>query len=354
MRLTLAKPPSWLSPPEPIDLATLTDSFDPSHDTAPEPEMTFDHFFKSSPGLTTTMRFTQTLALSGNSTASSPATPRTIEPWQRWVGWSWDPPSHFFGDGFESPLVSPVASTFDRVVRTPVSLPYTTPLRPSHLSHFPHRTSAPRTAPRTVPRTRPVSERQAFAELVKCVHQSAKKKIASRSPAGTSVESADSVPWWGPAGLNSARGDASGGRGEVPLTPTPAMRSRDVTSNATGLTGSVGQSLRGRTSLGVHSNKVRSGVKGLQSDWMGSTWASRSANTVRGSIRQTGPGSGPQRDTLSRPLSPSRKADFGAGGRDGQRTLEEMESWHREIQGGMLVSGPLVGRDVFVGMGGEY
>ncbi|TXT13689.1 hypothetical protein VHUM_01056 [Vanrija humicola] len=187
--------------PQPIDLTTLTDSFE--HGFSDMDDVTFDHFFNSSPGLTTAMSHSVSVAVD-----SAPAA------WARWVGWSWDPPTDFFGSE-APPSVSP-----------PTKLTLLAPAPATNMMHTPLRgvvnggtpPTVPRTAPRSVPRTRAVSERQAFAELVKCVQASARKKLASSAVkipgSASSVNSSSmSPPIW---------------RKEQPPTPTPM--SRDVTA----------------------------------------------------------------------------------------------------------------------------
>lgn len=134
-----------------------------------------------------------------NASTISAMTSMSIAPsptvWSKWVGWSLDPPSDYFGD--EPPASSPV--------RAPARALFT-PLRRGNQPTPP---TILRTAPRSVPRTRPVSERRAFAELVQCVQASARKKIASsKPPDSTSTVSSTSSPW----------------RKEQPPTPTPMSR----------------------------------------------------------------------------------------------------------------------------------
>ncbi|KAL1411124.1 hypothetical protein Q8F55_002074 [Vanrija albida] len=192
-------PPPGVAP-QPIDLTTLTDSFE--HGFSDMDDVTFDHFFNSSPGLTTMNH------------SVSVAVPSAPVAWARWVGWSWDPPTDFFGT--EPPLT----------VSPPTKQAFLAPAVATNMMHTPRRggvhagtpPTVPRTAPRSVPRTRPVSERQAFAELVKCVQASARKKLASSAikmpGSASSVNSSTmSPPIW---------------RKEQPPTPTPM--SRDVTA----------------------------------------------------------------------------------------------------------------------------
>lgn len=183
--------------PQPIDLGTLAQSF--VHDFDDDfSEVTFDHFFNSSPGLNCI------------SMSMSVAAPPAV--WERWVGWSWDPPADFFGEG-PPVLMSPTTQLPIRQHSAPPASLFT-PLK-GGLHATPG--TAPRTAPRSCPRTRPVSERQAYAQLVQCVQASARKKLASSNikVVPSSVETV------------SSHGSAPWGKKEQPPTPTPM--SRDMT-----------------------------------------------------------------------------------------------------------------------------
>lgn len=194
-------PPGIVS--QSIDLDTLTDAFDHKLNDDVD-EVTFEHFFDN-----TTMGFTTTMS-SSLSMAAVAVPPST---WARWVGWSWEPPSDFFGTEPPKPAVSPNMTIKPLPLRQQSAPPLLTPMR---AGSYASPQTVPRTAPRSVPRTRPVSERQAFAELVKCVQASARKKLQSaiKMPGSASTVSslASTAPTW---------------RKEQPPTPTPM--SRDVT-----------------------------------------------------------------------------------------------------------------------------
>lgn len=210
-------PPGIVS--QSIDLNTLAESFDngcfnDQDDGDDMNDITFEHYFDN-----TTVGFTTTLSTSVSMAASAarPAPPVT---WGRWVGWSWDPPCDFFGA--EPPVqMSPNMSTHALPALRQLSAPpLLTPMRVTSKSVSPQ--TVPRTAPRSMPRTRPVSERQAFNELIKCVQASARKKLASvikmpGSAASTASSIASAMPVW---------------RKEQPPTPTPMSRDVTVTSLA--------------------------------------------------------------------------------------------------------------------------
>lgn len=189
---------------QPIDLGILTESF--VHDYNDFTEATFDHFFNS-PGLTTAMTSSVSMSM-------SMAVPESA--WSRWVGWSWSPPAEHFGP--EQPIITvspasrvsgPGLGPGPRQSSAPPTTHMFTPLRNGlHASPL----TVPRTAPRSVPRTRPASERQAFAELLRCVEASAKKKLTSTQPvpgSASTVSSVTSPTVW---------------RKEQPPTPTPMSR----------------------------------------------------------------------------------------------------------------------------------
>ncbi|KAL7425116.1 hypothetical protein Q5752_000804 [Cryptotrichosporon argae] len=214
-----ARPPASLALPQPIDLSTLAPAFDDDGDDGSfdaensyggpilggMDEMTFDHFFASSPGVSAS-----TLSTMRSSVRSDPAGIPA-----RWVGWTVLPLPDFFG---AAPPPSPVTST--ALAPDAASSPFT-PARPH--AQFP----APRTAPRTVNRARPMTESRAFAELVACVRASARKKIREKgaTPVGAGA-SADRERdrMHEPRGLAPAvRYPRLGGDREPP-TPTPGSR----------------------------------------------------------------------------------------------------------------------------------
>jgi len=146
-----------------------------------ETEITFDHHFQSSVGMTTTLA----------SSCSSNQTTRTIEQAtpNRWCGWTWIPPPHAFAQ-----RSSPIAS---RPMR---------PLPRSVIPVTPAKTNTivmPMTTPKSTLRSRPISDKRAMAELVKCVQYSARKRASSVKPRF-------------PSGLESAAKEA--------WTPTPKPR----------------------------------------------------------------------------------------------------------------------------------
>lgn len=137
-------------------------------------EATFDHHYQSSVGMTTTL----------TSSCSSVQTTRTIEQEaDRWCGWTWIPPAHAFAQP-SSPIIS------------------TRPMRPlprSGVPVTPARTSSsamPMTTPKSTVRSRPISDKRAMAELVKCVQYSARKRASSVKPRFPStLESAPKEVW---------------------------------------------------------------------------------------------------------------------------------------------------------------
>ncbi len=184
----------------PIDLGTLAESFVHEYDEITE--RTFDHFFNS-PGLTTM----------STSMSMSMAVPEST--WSRWVGWSWAPHGEFFGPDKPVITLSP-ASRATRQSSAPPATHMFTPIRGGLHATPP---TAPRSAPRTLPRTRDVAERQAFAQLLRCVEASAKKKLASTRPvpgSASTVSSITSPTMWR----------------KQPPTPTPMSR-ETTTLNAT-------------------------------------------------------------------------------------------------------------------------
>ena len=125
-------------------------------------EVTFDHHFQSSVGMTTTL----TSSCSSNQTTDTmgPNSP------DRWCGWTWIPPPHAFGQP-SSPTTS------NRPMRPlPRQIPPVTPARTSTSI------AMPMTTPRSKVRSRPISDKRAMAELVKCVQYSARKRASSVKP----------------------------------------------------------------------------------------------------------------------------------------------------------------------------
>ncbi|BEI79511.1 hypothetical protein CcaverHIS002_0100400 [Cutaneotrichosporon cavernicola] len=188
----------------PIDLGTLAESFVHEYDEITE--RTFDHFFNSSPGLTTM----------SNSMSMSMVVPEST--WSRWVGWSWAPHAEYFGPEKPFITISPASRVSGpRQSSAPPATHMFTPIR-SGLYDTPP--TAPRSAPRSLPRTRDVAERQAFAQLLRCVEASAKKKLASTRHipgSASTVSSITSPTLW---------------RKQQPPTPTPMSR-ETTTLNAT-------------------------------------------------------------------------------------------------------------------------
>ena len=166
-------------------------------------EVTFDHFFRSSPGIPQESSLSSTMPVSLQ--ASGAEDVQGFGDQRRWLGWSWTPPPNAFGQQPPSAVSSP-----DTPI-VPTSL--VTPTRRSQASAGLPDVSPPYSMPKSVTRTRPLSERRAFEELKRCVHQSAQKRVAAH---GRSM---------GPI-LRLL--DRSNGRDAHP-TPTP--RSRDVSES---------------------------------------------------------------------------------------------------------------------------
>jgi hypothetical protein len=106
------------------------------------------------------------------SSCSSNQTTRTIEQAapDRWCGWTWIPPPHAFAQP-SSPTTS------NRPMRPlPRQVPPVTPARTSTSLIM------PMTTPRSKVRSRPISDKRAMAELVKCVQHSARKRASSVKP----------------------------------------------------------------------------------------------------------------------------------------------------------------------------
>ncbi|EIW71511.1 hypothetical protein TREMEDRAFT_60436 [Tremella mesenterica DSM 1558] len=118
-------------------------------------EFTFDHFFHS----TTSAFSSLTISNSMTRPANDP------KPWERWVGWTWHPPPRLLDNPpkYNIPISNwTFVSPFSAHV-TPIRGNTSTPLRTP--------------TPGSVIRTRPISERQAFSQLMKCVQSSAKKRV---------------------------------------------------------------------------------------------------------------------------------------------------------------------------------
>jgi hypothetical protein len=149
-------------------------------------EITFDHHFQSSVGMTPTM----------TSSCSSNQTTKTIEQMStpdRWCGWPWIPPAHAFAQP-SSP------TTTNRPMRPlPRQVIPVTPARSTACAS----TTMPMTTPKSTVRSRPISDKRAMAELVKCVQHSARKRASSVKPRF-------------PSGLGSV--------GKEAWTPTPKPR----------------------------------------------------------------------------------------------------------------------------------
>lgn len=191
--------------PQPLDLGTLAESF--VHDFDDMSDITFDHFFASSPGLSMSMSM---------SVAAPPAV------WERWVGWSWSPPADFFGEG-PPVLMSPTTQLPIRQHSAPPAGLFT-PLRGGFASSATPGT-VPRTAPRSCPRTRPVSERRAYAQLVQCVQASARKKLASSAGVHAGLGAGSGMATGPvPGSAETVSSQASGWGKEHPPTPTPMSR----------------------------------------------------------------------------------------------------------------------------------
>ena len=106
------------------------------------------------------------------SSCSSNQTTKTMEQISpdRWCGWTWIPPPHAFSQP-SSPTMS------DRPMRPlPRQIPPVTPARTSASI------AMPMTTPRSKVRSRPISDKRAMAELVKCVQYSARKRASSVKP----------------------------------------------------------------------------------------------------------------------------------------------------------------------------
>ena len=151
-------PASILSLPV-IELGDKTDQTDT--------EITFDHHFQSSVGMTTTL----TTSCSSNNTNPLEPIP------DRWCGWTYIPPPTAFASSF--PL--PAGTSSDRPMRPlprHMQIPPVTPARSTASMPLP----LPMTTPRSTVRKRPVSDQRAMAQLVKCVQYSARKRASSVKP----------------------------------------------------------------------------------------------------------------------------------------------------------------------------
>ncbi|EJT47327.1 cAMP-dependent protein kinase [Trichosporon asahii var. asahii CBS 2479] len=319
--------------PQPIDLGTLAESF--MHDFDDDfSDVTFDHFFNSSPGITS---FSMSMSV-----AAPPAV------WERWVGWSWDPPADFFGEG-PPVLMSPTTQLPIRQHSAPPASLFT-PLK-GGLHATPG--TAPRTAPRSCPRTRPVSERQAYAQLVQCVQASARKKIASSTikVIPSSVETASSqasVPWGKeqpPTPTPMSRDTTTGRRSRTPsLMSHSSLTSRSRHSRTASRSSRTDETFLSRLTETTENDQENvpsrpvsrlsgiSGISGVSGISAASTESTKSAGSAKGLAP---PKRGPTREPLS-PLAAKAKqppppyiAPTDPGGSD---RLSSLETWHRSLE----------------------
>ena len=164
------EPPLSLQAPSAMDLSGSTNSLDDLEPpTMSLDGITFDHFFEPS---SCSSRLLQRSPTSRHRLEPSDGPPELTSRVKQWLGWS----------------CSPLSDSIARVVRSPQShakplpFPHRTPLMtPSRgIDHRALHMATPRTTLRGVPRTRPVTERQAFCELLKCVEMSARKKAPAK------------------------------------------------------------------------------------------------------------------------------------------------------------------------------
>ncbi|ODN72965.1 hypothetical protein, variant [Cryptococcus amylolentus CBS 6039] len=153
------KPPPSLQSLTPLKLSHLPNS--PSGFSV-SGQFTFNHFFDDS------------LSTEGVSMlSSSHKTPSTnFQPWYRWVGWSYLPePSSF-----------EAASTLSMSLpETTVRHPFVTPKRPGQRPGYPWSCGTTKSGLAAHSQARPLSQKQAYGELLDCVKQSAKKHIANKT-----------------------------------------------------------------------------------------------------------------------------------------------------------------------------
>jgi len=119
------------------------------------------------------------------SSCSSNQTTRNLEQSipDRWCGWTWIAPPRAF-----SQPSSPTTS--NRPMRPlPRQVPPVTPARTGASI------AMPMTTPRSKVRSRPISDKRAMAELVKCVQHSARKRASSVKPRLPSQGSAGKEVW---------------------------------------------------------------------------------------------------------------------------------------------------------------
>ncbi|KAK6908700.1 hypothetical protein I203_102703 [Kwoniella mangroviensis CBS 8507] len=177
---------------EPIDLSSLPPTNDASLRSS---DFTFSHFFDQSSSY-------------DSSVASAMSTISSQEPdigaLSRWIGWTWEPPPSLVKPPPPTDILSKVTSNPPRPVAD-----FVTPKRSSVSQMYPHGrlSTVRRPVPGSHARARPISERQAFSELVDCVQKSAQKQLSARS----------ATAW-------SRKSLLSKSRSPIPPTPTPLSR----------------------------------------------------------------------------------------------------------------------------------
>ncbi|WWC92807.1 uncharacterized protein L201_007766 [Kwoniella dendrophila CBS 6074] len=170
-------PPSVLEKLQPVDLATLPmDEANLLDGT----NFTFNHLFDQS-----------TSSLLSDITPSVNLSPKKIDTatGSRWIGWTWEPPPSILG-----PQHSTVTPSSLRPIPVHSTDTFATPIRSQPKSNV--ASTVKRTVPGSQTRSRPISERQAFAELVQCVQKSAKKQLSGRrvAPSGRLRSTPNPVP----------------------------------------------------------------------------------------------------------------------------------------------------------------
>ena len=132
-------------------------------------DVTFDHFFGSSPGILEKTPSSDATIVSGQASGADEVKESSNQ--RRWLGWSWTPPADAFGQQPPSAFSSP------NLLTLPTS--FVTPARHSRAIATSRDLSPPYSMPKSVARTRPLSQRRAFAELKRCVYLSARKRAAA-------------------------------------------------------------------------------------------------------------------------------------------------------------------------------
>ncbi|WVQ66281.1 uncharacterized protein L199_004460 [Kwoniella botswanensis] len=177
---------------EPIDLSSLPPTNDASLRSS---DFTFSHFFDQSSSYDSS-------AVSAMSTISSQEP--DLGALSRWIGWTWEPPPSLVKPPPPTDIPSKVKSHPPRPIAD-----FVTPKRSGVSPMYPHErlSTVRRPVPGSHARARPISERQAFSELVDCVQNSAQKQLSARS----------TNAW-------SRKSHLSRLTSSIPPTPTPLSR----------------------------------------------------------------------------------------------------------------------------------